>query len=875
MDKNYRIKFDEQKKFWEEGLISALVMDEARSRTLELAAEIEVEDSPESPYPALQNALLQVVRHEIVALDEGQAAEIYLRVNPNSEQRQQLIRYQRRFRVRVRLHPKFQQQDGTVKTLSAVGETQITVERPVQLVLTLRKTNCLQAEARNLFDDDAVRAQSDDLKDLFETGGTLLLRPRAALKPDNSRAAFLQSQKSIAYAEKCQLDIGLGEIIEGEWQPAQNGYTFAIPVWDSEAAAQPGAVTLDCSIEIHADFATRLRKILEYAGELAKALGHDEINRRASTYVEAFLTHVAKYSLAELESREKALQTWLNNVANFMTSVSIVPGMFNESLRLFDEAFGRFKKNFVDFVLELAFMAAGRYVDKKYGTPAEVPDQLKTVLKEEARLGINETGREIAEIGLKLSAWDTLVKTTGGVFETLEKMLQAGFKTVKDGDIVKSLDDFNTALSQFLKHRDAYVDQVSKKAVYEALETIPETVTGDALENAIRTAVKNIPKSKAADEALESIIKIIQGNDVALSRLVNNLTAEKVGASAVRAAQIDQTIKLIRQVRASASKRALYDMAQGEAIITQVYKKSLSDQMSALKDLQPEANQQQRTRSKTWAQIWDDVINAITYIPRKMMGLMISGFMWRDTWAETGLKPSVYGEGVVGLKLLDLPDTFFDFPGPYLKEMLQKDYSVSEDQRQKEQEKAALSARSDEGYQREKAVQRRQGVAVLRKIIAEALDPARLEKEPPPPYQAKSKEAVWFPLHEKMKEYDLAFAATGQTLLDNIPSVRRFMGMQTWQDIDGLIEEIGWAVSWLLKLIGALGLYFLGLGVVLIKASEWVDVIVSAARGLVSYFATMPTATGFQADTLISAYWLYEIAITGNQTETEIFDLRN
>jgi hypothetical protein len=142
-----------------------------------------------------------------------------------------------------------------------------------------------------------------------------------------------------------------------------------------------------------------------------------------------------------------------------------------------------------------------------------------------------------------------------------------------------------------------------------------------------------------------------------------------------------------------------------------------------------------------------------------------------------------------------------------------------------------------------------------------------LEQPAPEQLTASTLRGVWGQLVGPMVEYEKAFNATGAQATDYLWSIGRFAENSTFQDWDGAIEWLAWAVAWGLRLGGILAV-FTGVGAAAVPAAfaaaqgaEWIGAVL---RPAVSWLGTMPDIIAFQYDVVLAASLAYEASTEGN-----------
>ena len=224
--------------------------------------------------------------------------------------------------------------------------------------------------------------------------------------------------------------------------------------------------------------------------------------------------------------------------------------------------------------------------------------------------------------------------------------------------------------------------------------------------------------------------------------------------------------------------------------------------------------------------------------------------------------------------------SFFRFPSETVKipEMVKPRRVVGMAQNgsagQMEAVKQRILSRAAGGYQREADAQRNQARRLFTNLCRNVLRPGRLDQAAPQHIRAATMRDVWPRLAGPMAKYEEAFnrvAETGTDYLatgtDHLWSISGFDQESTFQDLDGAIEWLAWAVAWGLRIGGVLAV-FTGVGVAALPAmflfAQGADQIGAVLRPLVSWLGTMPDVIAFQCDVVLAAAAAYDAATGGD-----------
>jgi len=241
-------------------------------------------------------------------------------------------------------------------------------------------------------------------------------------------------------------------------------------------------------------------------------------------------------------------------------------------------------------------------------------------------------------------------------------------------------------------------------------------------------------------------------------------------------------------------------------------------------------------------------------------------------WRRSCINSAVRGRGRQRALDAGISTDFFHFPSSTnqladkLKPRTLVANSPNGSAASKQAAKQQLLSFANGGYQREKATQQQQAKTAFVTLCRQALDASRLEQPAPEHVNAGSFRGVWTQLAGPMIQYEQAFQATGAQATDYLWSIGRFKEASTFQDWDGAVEWIAWAVAWGLRLGGIL-LIFTGVGAAAVPmaltAAQFAEWLGAALRPAISALGTMPDIIAFQYDVVIAAALAFEAATVG------------
>jgi len=281
------------------------------------------------------------------------------------------------------------------------------------------------------------------------------------------------------------------------------------------------------------------------------------------------------------------------------------------------------------------------------------------------------------------------------------------------------------------------------------------------------------------------------------------------------------------------------------------------------------------------------VVDTVLYYVMAFLNALID-YMNSNNWRRSCINAELRGRGRATAMANGIHGGFFDFPRTtkQLPEMVTPRRVVSTAQNgsasQMRSVKQQVLSSAFGGYKREASAQRGQARQAFANLCRSVLDAGRLEQEAPDHVSSGSMRGVWPRLAGPMVKYEKAFAAASAQgtdylwsgghfaqagVKDGVFSWTTFYENSTFQDWDGAIEWLGWAVAWGLRL-GSVLAVFTGVGAaavpVAFSAAEAADWITGLLRPAVSWLGTMPDVIAFQRDVVLAAALAYEAATVGN-----------
>lgn len=929
--KTYTLPYNSDTKSWDPLTVSAQLMNQANDQTQKLDPTVKVEDAAASAYPALTNSVLLIERTEIVSeIDTGEVAKIHLELNGGDAHIKQILANNTRFKIKVTLRPDLNQSAGMPPKPGPPvdGITEIVVEVPQTWEMTLRKAFWHEGDPIDLTKVEGANRPA--LQELGNWGGTLILQPKGLLV-DATTGEKILSTKTIAHASECVLDRGNDQLIKGEWDDARQGYVFDIkPSQQGEPPAGAGGeLTLSPTVPPVQGWQRQLSKLLTAARKIGTGLAPD-VPQIAKTYVQGCLDHIANKPEEELTERHSELNIWILNTTYFVGFMDNATEMFNKALGLFDEAHKRFLDNMVNFAVELVF-ALFDVMDLVFKSAAQnakvaLKGSTKEMVEELSERAARELvqQREVLEQGVKASR-ESLNSLDNQIAEVWTRWPKDTSNPTPE--LLRQMDTVSREASQLTQQRQQLYRQFTgqKKELVDVQANI--AISREIKDNAAQAtekefldrikekamALPNSPEIRGLVGELEELgsrdVSEYMARQARVQQMLNALppgTSEQTRAGLERlSAALNQHIQAIQSEtlidlnknsygdmlakgplgnrlkevneRAQSAKKAA-ESIRYQNVAWEHYKGFFSPlwwfmdwslaQILWLHDLAREWIPGLAMAESLLATCADTVLSYVMSILNAMIDFMNS-----HHWRRSCINSEVRGRGQATAMRNGASAAFFNFPKSTQKlpGMLKPRSIVAMGQNgspaQMQAVKQRLLTNAAGGYQQERSAQRGQARTTFANLCRAALDAQRLEQPAPEQLTSSTLRGVWGQLVNPMVEYEKAFKATGAQATDYLWSIGRFAENSTFQDWDGAIEWLAWAVAWGLRLGGVLAV-FTGAGAAAMPAAfaaaqgaEWLAAVL---RPAVSWLGTMPDIIAFQYDVVIAAAVAYEAATEGN-----------
>jgi len=929
--KIYTLPYDSESKSWEPLTVNSQVMNQANQQPQKLDPKVQIEDASTSAYPALTNSVLLLESTEIVSeIGTGEVAKFHLRLNDGDPRINQTLANNTRFKLKVTLRPDLNQEAGSPPKPGppVEGITEIVVEVPQVWDFTLKKTLWHDGGPIDLNKIEGV--DRDALQELGNWGGTLILQPKGELV-DEAANQKITSTKTIAHASECILDRGTGQLVKGEWEDRRQGYIFEIkPSQQGDPPAGAGGeLTLSPAVPPHQGWQRQLSKLLTAARKIGSGLAPD-VPQYAKTYVQGCLDHIAAKPEEELVERRSQLNIWILNTTHFITFMDQATEMFNKALSLFDEAHKRFLDNMVNFAIELVF-ALFDVMDLVFKSAAQnakvaLKGSTKEMVEELSERAARELiqQREVVEQGVRASreslnsldtqiadVWTRFPKDTSNPTPELLRQMdtvsgEARLLTQQRQQLYrqftgqkKELVDLqaNIAISREIKDNAAqatekeFLDKIKEKAM--ALPNSPEirTIVSELEELSSRDVSEYMARQARVQQMLTALPPGTSPEARAsLERLSTSLTQH------IQALQTETLIDLnknqfgdilakgplgsrLKEVneRAQNAKKAA-ESIRYQNVAWEHYKGFFSPlwwfmdwslaQILWLHDLAREWIPGLAMAESLLATCVETVLNYVMSILNAMIDFMNS-----HHWRRSCINSEVRGRGQATAMSNGTNAAFFNFPQStqklpgMLKPRAIHSMGQNGSPAQMQAVKQRILTNAGGSYRQERTAQRSQARTTFGNLCRGALDAQRLEQPAPEQMTSSTLRGVWRQLAGPMVEYEKGFQAAGAQGTDYLWSLGRFAENSTFQDWDGAIEWLAWAVAWGLRLGGVLAV-FTGVGAAALPAAfaaaqgaEWIGAVL---RPAVSWLGTMPDIIAFQYDVVIAAAVAYEATTEGN-----------
>ena len=864
-------------------------------------------------------------------IEAGDAAKIHVRLNDGDAKLLDVLSQNSRFRLKVTLRPELSKggAEASKPGPPVEGFTSVYAQLPQTWGLTFRKTLWHDAGVIDLTTLDEV--PQTQLQELGDWGGTMILQPKGRLLDEASGKEIVATEtiahakgcvldrgdgkllSGTWDAEK------VGYVFEIE--AAQQG----------EAAEGRGGQELVISpyIELHQGWQRQLRKLLTSARTIGNRLAPD-VPQIAETYVLGCLDHLAVKTDEALIDRRTELNIWILNTTHFIEFMEQATEMFNKALGLFDHAFKRFLDNMVNFaielvfalfdVMDLVFKSAAR--NAKAALKGSTKEMVEELSERTARELLQQ--RELVEQTVKRSreGLTTLDSQIADAWTRVPRDLSN-----PTPDLLKQMDDAIQEASRLTRQRQQLYRQfvAQKQELVDAEATL--LITREIKENAGQATEKEFletikDKAIALPESPE-IRQLVGELEQMGSRDVNQYVNWQ---SRVQQMLAELPPGASNQTRQSLERLSSALSAQVQAIQTETVidlnKNTFGDMLAKgplgnrLKEVNERAQKAKQAAENIryenvawehykgffsplwWFMDWSlaqilwlydlarewipglalaesllaTCVDTVLHYVMSILNAMID-FMNSHQWRRSCISSDVRGRGEAVAFAQGIHGSFFDFPRStgQLPEMLKPRRIVAMSPNgsaaQMQATKQKILSKAGGSYQQERNAQRSQARRAFANLCRGALDATRLEQPAPEQLTASTLRGVWGQLVGPMVEYEKAFNATGAQATDYLWSIGRFAENSTFQDWDGAIEWLAWAVAWGLRLGGILAV-FTGVGAAAVPAAfaaaqgaEWIGAVL---RPAVSWLGTMPDIIAFQYDVVLAASLAYEASTEGN-----------
>lgn len=928
--KTYEIPYNDDSKTWEPVLIKSRVINRGDKKIFKIyPGGARIEDNPDSTYLAFGNNVLLIESTEIEPqIEAGDVAKFKLRLNDSGPGLIEILKKNSRFKLKVVLTPQLDDESGKPKPGPDVeGYTEVVAQLPHTWDLTFRKTLWHDGGVIDL--KKVEGAPLAQLQTLGDWGGRLLLKPKGQFTPDNGDK--ITSNKLVAHAGECVLDIGDDELIKGEWDAAAEAYIFKIPP-SKEGEAPTGQagqdVTVTPFLELQISWQRQLKTLLTAAAKLGNTM-HPEIRQLARIYVTGIMDYLAEKEEQTLVDRKRELSTWLLNTSHFVEFMGRASDMFRKSLALFDEAHKRYVDNLVNALIEAIF-AVFDILDYVFKSAANTA---KTALKSSTKEMVEEVAEQSAK---ELAQQKTVIMQAVDVDKQLRERLDTQLAELGrryQRMQASAAPDATDYIDDFLQQSRAL--QAQRKAVQARLQAQGRELANLECNRLIAQEVKENAAQATEKEFLEQIKRRAAnlGDAPEIRKLVGDLdelVRQDTGFLMNMNRQVQQMLADLPANAPAASRQGLERLSgalvqQIEALQTNTlidFNKNIYADMlekgplgNRLKKVNEEGQRAKKAAEAIryqnvawehykgffsplwWFMDWSlaqilwlhdlarewipglaraeamlaFAVDTILGYVMRMLNAIID-FTNSHHWKRSTISSSVRGRGKQKVMSCGVSSAFFSFPSStnQLADKLRPRTLVANSPNgsaaSKQAAKQQLLSFANGGYQREKSTQQQQAKTAFVSLCRQALDASRLDEAAPEHINASSFRQVWGSLAGPMVQYEEAFKATGAQATDYLWSIGRFQEASTFQDWDGAIEWIAWAVAWGLRLGGIL-LIFTGVGAAAVPAafaaaqfSEW---LAAALRPAISALGTMPDIIAFQYDVVIAAALAFEAATVG------------
>ncbi len=686
---------------------------------------------------------------------------------------------------------------------------------------------------------------------------------------------------------------------------------------------------VSCHVEMHKGWEKRFQQLMRSARVLGDKLD-PSVLQSAKTFVRGYLDLIAATEQTALVDRREDIRTWVLNLSDFVTFMEPAVELFDKSLSLFDSALDRFVDNMINFTIELCFALIDvlSYVYKwAKGTIKEtVKGSTKELVEELAERTTKELSsqRELVENGVK--AVRENIESLDNQLATLRNQWPTDISDPSP-ELLSKMDDLLTRMNGALKERDELMRKLAQEsqglADLEANIAISQYVkahSGEITEKEFLEKLKgfaaDLPESDAIRQILQNV-EAIQAKDLgrvlewgdSLNAAIKNLPADAPDATRRELNRLlsywaEFTYDVRVDVLKEFNKNVYTDMLAKQPLGQRL--KKIAEEAKKAKA----AAEKIRYENVAWehykgffsplwwlidwsiaqiawlydwakeyfpwladAETW--LAYAIDTFLQYFMGKMNAVVAYTNDNLRTRSSISVdhRGRGKHLASVHGIGDPFFQFPkvvedyarqNDDPKKIIQMGSSGSQSEKEAVKKRVEAQLRGD--YSQEKSNQMRQAKQLFSKLCQMTLDPSLFLQEAPERLSHTQLNGVWRSLASPMTQYEEGFKAAQAQATDYLSSISRFKESATFQDLDGAIEWIAWAVAWTLRL-GSLLAIGTGFGAASVPTAfavaQGVEWAAAALRPAVVALGTMPDIVGFQFDIVIAASLAHTAATKG------------
>ncbi len=769
-----------------------------------------------------------------------------------------------------------------------------------------------------------------DLQALGDWGGRLLLKPLGLFQPsDQGAGERILSTHPIGFAGQCTLDRGDDQVLTGVWDKDKQAYIFEIEASQTGDQAQGPVpdLPISCYIEMQKGWEKRFQDLIKAARTLANQLD-PAIKQQARDFVQGYLDFLAETSQDDLVARKEHIRTWVLNISQFVSYLESAAELHGKSLKLFDSAMDRFVDNMINFTIELCFAmidvlsyvykwAKGSVKQAIKSSTKELVEELAeqttknlTAQKEAIESGIRTARESIDSLDNQLAGlrnqWPTdLSDPSPELLSRMDDLLARMKKALGDREgLVKKVAqesqgladlEANVAIAQyvkthsgevtekeFLEHLKGFASELPEndaiKQIVANLEAIQTQDLGRIMDwgDSLNNAIKNLPAG-TPDSTRRELNRLLSywaefKHDVQLDvlkefnkgRYTDMLAKEPLG----------QRLKKISEEAQKA--KAAAEKIRYENVAWEHYKGFFSPLWWLMdasiwaiawlydwaKDTFPWL-----ADAETWLAVAIDTF--LQFFMEQMNGVV--SYMNSHLFIRSIINSEHRGRGKYLATLNGLGEHYFEFPKAL------KDYAKRNDdpkkiiqlgnsRSDKDAVKRNVEARVRGDYSQEKSRQAQQAKRLFATLCQMSLDAKFFSQDAPERIGPSAMRRVLGSIAGPMVRYEKGFAASKAQATDYLTSISRFAESETFQDLDGAIEWLAWAVAWTLRL-GSLLAIGTGVGAAAVPAAftaaqgiEWAAALL---RPAVVVLGTMPDIVGCQFDVVIASPLVFTAAVRG------------